>query len=143
MEPVSLRPLSRRTRKKLAVIVLVVLVGCGAREPRRSGLGVPAPNPNGCYVFLYDRPDWQGAGVVLNGPARWPKLDGLFANHENWRNRIRSVDVGPAATVTVYTDAAFQGASRRLEPNSKHPRLDNELSARIESVGLVCPENTQ
>jgi hypothetical protein len=123
------------------VIALIVLGGC-AHEPRRSGLGVSAPNPNGCYVFLYDRPDWQGAGVVLNGPARWPKLDGL-ANHENWRNRIRSVDVGPAATVTIYTDAAFQGASRQLAPNTKHPRLDNELSARIESIGLACPEKTR
>ena len=79
---------------------------------------------------------------MLNGPARWPKLEGLFANQENWRNRIRSVDVGPAATVTVYTDAAFQGASRRLAPNSKHPRLDSELAARIESFGLACPDKT-
>ena len=108
MGHVPLPPPWRRTRKKLAVVALVVLAGC-AREPRRVGLGVPAPNPNGCYVFLYDRPDWQGAGVVLNGPARWPKLEGLLANQENWRNRIRSVDIGPAATVTVYTDAAFQG----------------------------------
>ena len=77
---------------------------------------------------------------MLNGPARWPELEGLFANQENWRNRIRSVDVGPAATVTVYTDAAFQGASRQLAPDSKHPRLDSELSARIESLGLACRE---
>jgi hypothetical protein len=143
VEDACLRPQLRGTRRTFAVIALVVLAGCGAREPRRFGLGVPAPNPNGCYVFIYDRPDWQGAGVVLNGPARWPKLDGLFANQENWRNRIRSVDVGPAATVTVYTDAAFQGASRRLAPNSKHPRLDGELSARIESLGLACPDKTQ
>jgi Beta/Gamma crystallin len=126
MEHVSLPPLLRRTRKKLAVVALVVLAGC-AREPRRFGLGVPAPNPNGCYVFVYDRPDWQGAGVVLNGPARCRSWMDSLANQENWRNRIRSVDVGPAATVTVYTDAAFQGASRRLAPNSKHPRLDSEF----------------
>ena len=124
-------------------MALVVLAGCGAREPRRSGLGVPAPNPNGCYVFLYDRPDWQSTGVVLNGPARWPKLDGLFANHENWRNRIRSLDVGPAATVTVYTDTDFTGISRQLAPNSKYPRLDRELSARIESLGVACREKGQ
>jgi hypothetical protein len=99
------------------VIVMIAIAGC-AHEPRRSGLGVSAPNPNGCYVFLYDRSDWQGAGVALNGPARWPKLNGLFANHENWRNRTRSVDVGPAATDTVYTDAAFQGSSRGLSPTA-------------------------
>ena len=60
------------------VVVMIAIAGC-AHEPRRSGLGVSAPNPNGCYVFLYDRSDWQGAGVVLNGPARWPKLEGCSA----------------------------------------------------------------
>ena len=128
-------------RTGLVVVALVVLAGC-AREPRRIGLGLPAPNPNGCYVFVYDRPDWQGTGVVLNGPARWPNLEGLRANQENWRNRIRSVDVGPAATVTVYTDAAFSGLSRRFSPNSKQPRLDSEVSARIESLELACPRPT-
>ena len=123
------------------VVVMIAIAGC-AHEPRRSGLGVSAPNPNGCYVFLYDRSDWQGAGVVLNGPARWPKLEGLQTNQGNWRNRIRSVDVGPAATVTVYTDAAFSGLTRRFAPNSKQPRLDSEVSARIESLELACPQPT-
>ena len=123
------------------VVVMIAIAGC-AHEPRRSGLGVSAPNPNGCYVFLYDRSDWQGAGVVLDGPARWPKLEGLQTNQGNWRNRIRSVDVGPAATVTVYTDAAFSGLSRRFAPNSKQPRLESEVSARIESLELACPQPT-
>ncbi len=123
------------------VIVLIAVAGCAHEPPRRSGLGVSAPNPNGCYVFLYDRSDWQGAGVVLNGPARWPKLEGLYAN-QNWRNRIQSVDVGPAATVTVYTDAAFNGLSRRFAPNSKQPRLESDVSARIESLELACRQPT-
>jgi hypothetical protein len=123
------------------VIVVLAIAGC-AHEPQRVGLGLPQPNPNGCYVFVYDRPDWQGAGVVLNGPVRWPSLEVLPANQENWRNRIRSINVGPAATVTTYTDAAFRGASRQFASNSQHPRLDGELSARIESLELACRQST-
>ena len=119
----------------------MALSGC-ASEPRQVGLGLPAPNPNGCYVFIYDRPDWQGAGVVLNGPARWPNLEGLRANQENWRNRIRSIDVGPVATVTVYTDGVFSGVSRRFGPKSRLERLDSEISARVESLDLACPRAT-
>ena len=124
------------------VVALSVALSSCAREPRRVGLGLPAPNPNGCYVFVYDGPDWQGAGVVLNGPARWPSLEGLRANQENWRNRIRSIVVGGAATVTVYTNAAFTGVSRRFVPNSKQARLDSELSEQIESLDLACPMTT-
>jgi hypothetical protein len=134
----SVRAQMSGMRTCAALMALLGITGC-AHEPRRVGLGVPAPNPNGCYVFVYDRRDWQGAGVVLNGPARWPNLEGLRANQENWRNRIRSVDVGPAATVTVYTDAAFTGVSRRFAPSSKQARLDSDLSARIESLDLACP----
>jgi hypothetical protein len=123
------------------VIAAIAIAGC-AHKPHRVGLGLPSPNPNGCYVLVYDQPDWRGAGVVLNGPARWPSLERLLAAEENWRNRIRSIAVGPVATATAHTDAAFRGASRRLAPNSQHPRLENELNARIESLELSCSQPT-
>ena len=80
---------------------------------------------------------------MLNGPARWPKLEGLFANQENWRNRIRSVDVGSGGHRHRLHRCHVPGVSRQFAPNSKHPRLDSELSARIESLDLACPVNRQ
>jgi len=118
-------------------VVLVVLAGC-ASKPSRVGLAFPQPNPNGCYVFVYEQPEWQGAGVVLNGPDKWPSIERLLVDEEDWRNRIRSIDVGPAAIVTVYTDAAFAGVSRKFAPKSRLGRLDSELSARIESLDITC-----
>ena len=130
----------RRMRTGPAVVALVVLAGCTS-APARLGLGLPAPNPNGCYVFVFDQSDWRGAGVALNGPGRWPILDGLPGNQENWRNRIRSMEVGPAAVVTVYSDPTFAGVSRTFAASSKLGRLDSELSARIESLDLSCLAN--
>lgn len=125
-------------RTRLAIIALFVLAGC-AGTPSRVGFSLPAPNPNGCYVFVYDRPEWQGSRVLLNGPDKWSSLERLLLNEENWRNRIRSIDVGPAATVTVYTDLRFMGMSRRFDPGSRPQRLDDEINARIESLALACP----
>jgi hypothetical protein len=47
------------------VVVMIAIAGC-AHEPRRSGLGVSAPNPNGCYVFFaaYVR-DYRPGPVLL------------------------------------------------------------------------------
>ena len=142
MKQFSVRARSRGIGTSLAVVSLVVLAGC-ASQPARIGLGLPAPNPNGCYVFAYDKPDWQGAGVVLNGPGRWPNLERLRLDQEDWRNRIRSLDVGPTATVTVYTDAVYTGVSRRFAPKSRPARLESEISAQIESLDIACPVNNQ
>ena len=120
----------------------LVISGC-ASTPPQIGLGLPAPNPNGCYAFVYDRPDWQGARAVLNGPDKWSNLERVHLDNVDWRNRIRSIDVGPAATVTVYTDLRFMGRSRRLAPKSKLARLDGEINAQIESLDLTCAVNAQ
>jgi len=90
-------------------------------------------------VFVYDKPEWQGAREVVNGPGRWPNLERLRLDKEDWRNRIRSLDVGPAATLTVYTDATYTGTSRKFAPGSRPARLDTEISGRIESLDVACP----
>ena len=124
---------------RFVVLVLVGAAGCA----RPLFVGLPAPNPNDCYVTVYDRPEFRGIGDVLNGPGRWPTLEGLRqTNEENWRNRIRSIDVGPVATVTGYTDAVFSGVSRRFAPKSRLGGLDSEISARVESLDLACPRAT-
>jgi hypothetical protein len=122
---------------RLAIVGLVVLAGC-ASTPSQVSYSPPAPNPNGCYVFVFERPEWQGARVMLNGPDKRWNLERLLLNEEDWRNRIRSVDVGPAAMLTVYTDLQFKGASRRFGPGSRAGRLDGDINARIESLELQC-----
>jgi hypothetical protein len=119
---------------RLAILTLTAVAGAGcARTELR--VGRPAPNPNGCYVMVYDQPGFRGVGDLWNGPGRWATLDGLRqTNQEGWRNRIRSLRVGSAATVTVYTDANFKGESRQFA----HPHLDPTFSGRIESVQLAC-----
>jgi hypothetical protein len=116
-------------------IVFIVSAGCGhpLLQPLRP------PDPAGCYAIVYERPDFQGAGDVLNGPARWPSLDRLTStNQSNWRHRIRSLRLGLVATATAYTQTAFTGESQRFGPESAHPKLAPSLTGRIESLEVTC-----
>jgi hypothetical protein len=126
----------RRMRLRLLILLVIPTLCCAASSVRA---GLPAPNPNGCFVFVYDRPNYEGARDVLNGPGRWQTLDGLAQTSEqSWRNRIRSLRVGNAATLTVYSDGSFTGASERFGPETNHPILEPAFSGRIESLELTC-----
>jgi hypothetical protein len=98
-----------------------------------------APNPNGCYVTVFDAPQFVGVRDVWNGPGRWPTLDGLQrTRRQGWRDQIRSLHVGPAATVTLFTESGFRGNSVRMNANTSQPELDAKFSGRIESLELTC-----
>jgi hypothetical protein len=118
------------------LLVLILAAGCGRPTVR---VQLPAPNPNGCYVMVFEQPEFRGIGDVWNGPARWSSLDGLRQTRaDGWRNRIRSLRIGSAAAVTVFTDVDFRGLSRRFAADSDHAQLENTFSGRIESLELSC-----
>jgi hypothetical protein len=123
------------TRVAVAIASLIS-IACGApplRVPMRS------PNPNGCYVMVFEGRGFESYADVLNGPNRWSSLDGLKeTNHARWNDRIRSLRVGSAATVTAFTESGFRGAAERYQPGSEHADLPPEISAKIESLEIVC-----
>jgi Peptidase inhibitor family I36 len=123
-------------RQRLAFLFLTAAIACGRPAIQ---VGLRAPDPTGCYVIVYERANFSGAGDVLNGPARWPTLERIAStNEKNWRNRIRSLRVGSVATVSVYVDQDFKGASRRFLPKTEHPQLEQAFRGRIESLELAC-----
>jgi hypothetical protein len=114
------------------------LCGC-ATEFEVRGLGGTVPNPNGCYVFVYEQPDWRGERVVLNGPGTWPNLGRLRRDDDkDWRKRIRSVEVGSGANVTLYTELGFRGVYQLLGPGSDQARFSPSMSVGIESLAVSC-----
>ncbi len=119
--------------------LLLVVVGtgasCAARQPPLIGMN--APDPNGCYVQVYEGDRFIGASDFINGPRRYATLGGL-PNGANWSNRIRSVKVGPAATITVWTDAEFQGRSLHMAVDRAFSALIEGFVASIESMDVQC-----
>lgn len=129
---------ARRYSRSIAILAAAMLAGC-AKEPVLGGLGGNAPNPNGCYVFLYDQENWGGQRVVLNGPGKWQSVERLRRNDDkDWRNNIRSIEIGSSATVTVYTELNYRGVAQQFGPASDPARFNGSLSAGIESLALSC-----
>jgi hypothetical protein len=121
---------------RLIFVVLVLEAGCARPAP---SIGLPAPNPNGCYVAVFEQPDFRGVGDVFNGPVRWPRLDAMREVHPNgWNNRIRSLRVGNAASVAVYTETEFMGRSASYGANIEQPRLDSRFSGQIKALEVTC-----
>ena len=95
------------------------------------------PEPGGCYVLVYDQPEFMGSREFINGPAKYATLTAL-PFRANWRRRIRSARVGLAANVTAWVRDAFQGASMMLRADSSYPRLSSTFSGQVESLEVAC-----
>jgi hypothetical protein len=122
--------------RPLAILILALLT---PSTPGRSAPLSQAPNPNGCFVYVYDSVEFSGARYVFNGPARFRTLNRTLSTGElGWDNRIRSLRVGEAATFTVFTETSFSGRSTRFTPGTAHPQLLPAFAGHIQSAVVEC-----
>jgi hypothetical protein len=131
-----------RSNGGLLLVRIVVLVGsisnaaCGGAF---VNTGSPAPNPNGCYVMVFDQPSFDGTGDVFNRSGRWASLRRLDDTRElNWHDRIRSARTGFAATATFFTAEDFKGESLQLLPSTDRPQFEGRFTAQVGSLEIVC-----
>jgi hypothetical protein len=127
--------------RRIAIMALVLLPACAHPvTPQR----LRAPNPNGCYAIVYEQPSFEGNGDVLNGPARLADLEQIpGTNQTNWHKRIRSLKVGPAASVTAFVETGFRGRFRQFGPDTDDSQLDPLFSARIQSLDIGCLDRSK
>lgn len=121
---------------RICAVVLLLLSGaCGA--PRSRFAGMTMPSPDGCFVQVWDGPSFVGASDYMNGPSVYPSLRDLPGGRL-WQDRIRSAKVGPAASVTAWSDENLQGSTMRLVTDTEYPRLPEAMTAQIESMAVEC-----
>ena len=115
----------RRTLSAAGALALLAMSTAVAQDAQ--------PDRNGCWVKLYDAPNFAGADVTLVGAASMRALDGTF----------RSLEVGPAATVTTYKAENFGGSIQRFDPGRKVPDLSQADHAdEFGSLRISCPRPT-
>lgn len=132
-----------KTRRPLgAAIALLALfeapfiIGCTERRPELLGRRT-MPAPTGCYALIADESDLNGSREYINGPARHATLTELpFA--ANWHERIRSIELGPTATATVWTGERFGGSAMMLEANLRYPKLSPAFDRKVRSLEVSC-----
>lgn len=118
-------------------VVLVLLaaaaIGCGGRQPPRRVSTMP--NPQGCFIQVWDQPGFAGESEFLNGPRRYDDLDDLPGG-SRWKRRVRSVRLGPSAQAIAWSDERFEGRDVRLVTNAG--RDFERLPERVESLEIQC-----
>ena len=95
------------------------------------------PNPDGCYMQVWETAQYAGMSDYINGPREYASLRKM-PNNRSWRNRIASVRVGPTAMVTAFADEEFSGATFQLTADSAHRQLPGGIAGEIESVRVTC-----
>ena len=63
-------------------------------------------NAGDCWLDVYDKTDFAGSHVRIEGPIQLPSLAKL--NGENWSSRIESLIVGPKAQVVAFRQENFK-----------------------------------
>jgi len=123
-------------RSWMTVVPVLTLTGCASASTSLVR-GMTAPNPNGCYIQVFAGERLSGTAEFINGPVRYGTLAHL-PNGADWSGRIRSVAVGPAANVTIWTSENRNGKSMDLHLDSPYPILPTEFRGKVQSMELRC-----
>lgn len=114
------KPSAQPEKKQGEVIV-------GFPEMMLVPVGV-VPDPlmnNGCWVKLYDQKNLQGDSLTLLGPTQWAKMIGPFGN--NWENKIRSLETGPKAELTIFDNRDFKEEDKFITAGTKVVDLSRQM----------------
>jgi len=92
----------------------------------------------GCWVKLYDKKDFQGDSFTLVGPINLPEMMGPFGF--NWENKVRSLETGPNANLTIYDNRNFRDEDKFIDPGKKIPDLSKKMGFfdNFRSMQLGC-----
>ena len=88
-------------------------------------------------MLVASEPRLAGEREYINGPAQHRVLTRLPFG-QNWRRRIRSASVGARATVTLWADEQFTGASTTLRPDARYDQLPAQFDQAVESLTIRC-----
>ena len=79
----------------------------------------------GCWVKLYDKKDYQGDSLLLVGPINLAQMIGPFGF--NWENKVRSLETGPKANITIYDNRNFRDQDKFIDPNARVPDMSKKM----------------
>lgn len=79
----------------------------------------------GCWARIYDDRNFSGGALTLSGPLSMPTMLGPFGI--NWKNRVRSIEVGKNAAVTVYDNMDFKQQISSFSPGERIPDLSKKM----------------
>jgi hypothetical protein len=95
------------------------------------------PSPDGCYVQVWDEHQFAGRSDFVNGPRRYDHLRDLPGG-VSWKNRIRSVTLGPNATLVAWTGERFEGDYLLMTSDARDRGRYPAVSVSLQSLEIRC-----
>ena len=95
------------------------------------------PSPDGCYVQVWDEGQFAGRSDFINGPGRYEHLRDL-PGRVSWKGRIRSLTLGPAATLVAWTDERFEGQYLFMTSDARDRGRYPAVSVSLQSLEIRC-----
>ena len=126
---------SRALRFGLAVTLVGLSAGCGARQPQNWTWTMPSPD--GCFVQVWNDSGFAGNSDFINGPIQYAHLRDL-PNGRSWKDRISSLRLGPGASAVAWSGEQFSGQSLLLTADSEERGTFAVLPVAIQSLDIRC-----
>lgn len=95
----------------------------------------------GCWVKLYDGQNYSGESLTLLGPTMVRDMSGPFGI--NWDDKVKSVQTGPRATLSVFDDEAYQERVAEFKPGQNEADVSKRLGFFDEfgSIRVDCQKS--
>ena len=114
------------------VLMALALTSCASPpKPQRPN---NATSDAGYYLDIYQKTNYRGDSLRLQGPAEFSNLQDLSGR--DWSKLIASVRTGPGCWAVLYEDERFRDTRDVIGPNSEITDLGN-LREEIESIQLL------
>ena len=95
------------------------------------------PNPEGCFVQVWNDAGFAGTSDFINGPTQYGHLRDL-PHRRSWKDRISSLRLGPGASAMVWSREQFAGQSLWLTADGEEQGAFAVLPLEIQSLDIRC-----
>lgn len=97
---------------------------------------------SGCWVKLYDDPNFTGDTLTLSGPVDMPNMVGPFGI--DWKGKISSIEIGPNTALTVYDNENFRDPVSTFKPGQRVGGVSKKMGFfdQMSSLKMQCTGGT-
>lgn len=116
-----------------SAVALAALSACA--HPARVNARTQSPDPDGCFVIMYQGVEFDGERRLINGPKR---IDDLSSLGPEWTQEVGSLRVGDAAIVAVHSREELFGRTLNVAAGTSVPILEYLFPGPVRSMSVQC-----
>lgn len=95
---------------------------------------------NGCWARIWTRENFTGDALTITGPNNIPDLDQTRLFGLDWDDRVRSVELGAKASMTVFDNENYRDLVTQFKPGQRVPDVSKRTCffEELASLKIDC-----